>query len=221
MIRKVSGRAPRPARGRARYPSRRARERRRRVTEVLEAARRLFVRHGFAGTTIADIAASSEFSIGTLYELFPSKEAILRRLLEERIDRLLARLREAAEADAGADARARITSIVRTHLGFFREDPELLRLSLSAWSGSDFTVRRDLGERIDRRHREYLRLLVPVFEHGIRAGVLVRRPAMRMAVALTGLINALIRRWVREPDLDLVAEGEATLEMFFEGISRR
>lgn len=220
MIRKSPGRAPRPARAHAPYPGRRARERRRRVTEVLEAARRLFVRHGFAGTTIADIAASSEFSIGTLYELFPSKEAILRRLLEDRIDRLLARLRDAAEADAG-DARARIARVVRTHLGFFREDPELLRLSLSAWSGSDFTVRRDLGERIDRRHREYLRLLVPVFEHGIRAGVLVRRPAMRMAVALTGLINALIRRWVREPDLDLVAEGEATLEMFFEGIGRR
>jgi AcrR family transcriptional regulator len=198
---------------------RRARERHQRSADVLETARRLFIRRGYGGTTMADIAGGSGFAVGTLYELFPSKEAMLRRLLEERIDRLLDRLREAA---ARADnPRQQIEQIVRTHLGFFQEDPVLLRLTLSAWSGSDFTVRRDLGERIDKKHRAYLALLVPVFERGMREGVFARRPPARLAIALTGLLNSLIRRWVREPRLDLVGEGDALIEIFFYGVTRR
>ena len=198
------------------YAQRRARERSQRSADVLEAARKLFVRRGYGGTTMADIAGVSGFAVGTLYELFPSKETMLRQLLEERIDRLLGRLREVAAPPAG-EARRQIEQIVRTHLGFFQEDPALLRLTLSAWSGSDFTVRRDLGERIDRKHREYLALLVPVFERGIRAGVFARRPPIRLAIALTGFLNSLIRRWVREPRLDLLREGEALLDIFFHG----
>jgi AcrR family transcriptional regulator len=199
---------------------RRARERTQRSADVLEAARRLFIRRGYGGTTMADIAGGSGFAVGTLYELFPSKEAMLRRLLEDRIDRLLDRLREVAAPLAG-DPRRQIGQIVRTHLGFFQEDPVLLRLTLSAWSGSDFTVRRDLGERMDKKHRAYLALLVPVFERGIRAGVFARRPPVRLAIALTGVLNSLIRRWVREPRLDLLGEGTALIEIFFYGITRR
>ena len=218
MIRKVRTERPTAPRATRRpHAERKARERLRRTADVLEAARRLFVRRGWDGTTMADIAAASGFAVGTLYEIFPAKEAILRSLLEERIDRLLARLRE--EAAPGGDPRQQIERIVHTHLGFFREEPALIRLTLSAWSGTDFTVRRDLGERIDRKHHEYLAVLVPVLERGIRAGLFLRRPPVRMAVALTGLLNALIRRWMREPDLDLAAEGAGILEIFWSGVA--
>jgi AcrR family transcriptional regulator len=197
---------------------RRARERLQRSAEVLGAARRLFVRRGYDGTTMADIAAASEFAIGTLYQLFPSKEAILRSLLEDQIDGLIRQLSETAAATG--DPRAQIERIVMTHLRFFHDNPDFLRLTLTPWTGSDFTVRRDLGARIDRKHREYLALLVPVFERGMRDGVFTRRPAARVAVALTGMINSLIRRWLRERNLDLIAEGEAMLDLFFDGAAR-
>lgn len=203
--------------GSGRTIGRRAREREQRAADVLAAARRLFVRRSYEGTTMAEIAAASEFAIGTLYQLFPSKEAILQRLLETHIDDLLTRVREAA--DAVADPRQQVERVVITHLSFFHDDPEFLRLTLTPWSGSDFTVRRDLGARIDRKHREYLELLVPVFERGIRTGAFARRPPLRLAVALTGLLNSLIRRWLREPDLDVMAEGKGVLDMFFEGVA--
>lgn len=217
MIRKSRLDAPTTARRSSAH--RKARERQQRTAQVLEEAHRLFLRRGYDGTTMAGIAGASGFAVGTLYELFPSKEAILRDLLEDRIDRLLHRLREVA-AIRTADPRVQIESIVRSHLGFLQEEPTFLRLTLSAWSGSDFTVRRDLGVRIDRKHREYLALLAPVFARGIRSGVFARRPPIRLAVALTGLLNALIRRWVREPSLDLADEGEAMLSIFLFGITR-
>src|SRR6202000_1783695 len=45
--------------------------------EILDAARRCFVRDGFRGASIADICAEAGISPGHLYHYFPSKEAIV------------------------------------------------------------------------------------------------------------------------------------------------
>src|SRR5258705_426832 len=66
-----------PARGR------RARERATRQAEVIGAARQLFAGRGYQRTTMVQIAAASELALGTLYQLFASKEAILYRMREE------------------------------------------------------------------------------------------------------------------------------------------
>ena len=87
----------------------------------------------------------------------------------------------------------------------------------SAWSGSDFTVRRR-PRRADRQE-------APRVPGPARARVrawhprrcFARRPPIRLAIALTGFLNSLIRRWVREPRLDLLREGEALLDIFFHG----
>src|ERR1700743_1104222 len=45
--------------------------------EILDAARRCFVRDGFRAASIADICAEAGISPGHLYHYFPSKEAIV------------------------------------------------------------------------------------------------------------------------------------------------
>jgi len=52
----------------------------RRRAAVVEAARRLFVREGFAGTTIARIAADAGVSEETVYKTFGSKIALVRAI---------------------------------------------------------------------------------------------------------------------------------------------
>jgi AcrR family transcriptional regulator len=204
--------AGRPAR-------RKARERALRRAEVLAAARRLFVRKGYARTTMVEIAAASEFAIGTLYQLFPSKEAIFRGLIEEQLDTLLAGAREAA-AETG-DARAQVEGIVRRRLTYLQENPDLLRLYLAAWRGFDLTMRYDFGARIEAKYRKYLDVLASACRRGIRGGVFRPGSERRFALALAGMIHALIARWVREKNVDLPAEGEAILSIFFQGILNR
>jgi len=57
-------------------------ERRRREdeNEILDAALSLFVAQGFHGTSMQQIAARADFSVGKIYTLFPSKDELLRRL---------------------------------------------------------------------------------------------------------------------------------------------
>src|SRR5580700_10781670 len=45
--------------------------------EIAEAARRLFIENGYAGTTIADVARQAHVSPETIYKGFGSKRALL------------------------------------------------------------------------------------------------------------------------------------------------
>ncbi len=55
----------------------RERKRTRTREALIEAAAGLFERHGYDGTTIADIAAAAEFSTRTFFSYFASKEDVL------------------------------------------------------------------------------------------------------------------------------------------------
>jgi len=201
------------------YAERKARERAVRGAGVLSAARRLFARKGYQRTTMVEIAAAAELALGTLYQLFPSKEAILCQLLEDYMDGLFARVRDAVSS--AGDARRQLEQIVRTQLAFSQENADVLRLYLSGWIGYEFTVRRQFGERIDTKYEQYLGLVTAVFRRGGRNGTLVSAPPRRLAIALAGMVHALIRRWLREKRLDLMAEGEALLPLLLDGVRRR
>ncbi|NBE95294.1 TetR family transcriptional regulator [Nonomuraea sp. K271] len=52
------------------------------VAAILEAAAQLFQRHGYTGTTTNKIAERAGVSIGSLYQYFPNKDALLVALAE-------------------------------------------------------------------------------------------------------------------------------------------
>ena len=56
-----------------------------RPQELLDAALRLFVEHGFAATRIEEVAALAGVSKGTLYLYYPSKEELLKAVIRERL----------------------------------------------------------------------------------------------------------------------------------------
>jgi TetR/AcrR family fatty acid metabolism transcriptional regulator len=208
-------------RRRVRAPAggRKARERARRRAEVLAAARRLYARKGYQQTAMVEIARASELAVGTLYQLFPSKEAILRSLLEDRMDELIARVR--AAVDGQRDVRDQLRGVVETHLAFARDNADILRLYLSGWIGYDTRTRQRFGDRIDARYERYVAVLTAVFKRGVEGGALSPRPPRRLAVTLAGLIHAVIRRGLRERRIDFTAEGEALLDILLHGVLPR
>jgi len=197
---------------------RRARERALRRAEVLASARQLFAKKGFQRTTMLQIAAASELALGTLYQVFASKEAILASLLEDYVDALIGRGRRVLAEPGGA--RTRLERVVRTQMEFSRENVDVLRFYLHGWTGYEFSVRQRFGDRIDTKYEEYLDLLAGVVRDGTRQGEFAAVPPRRLAIALAGMIHGLIRRWLREKTLDLLAEGDAMVEIVVDGIAR-
>jgi AcrR family transcriptional regulator len=87
------------------------------MAAILEAAAALFTSRGVEGTTMSAIAAQSRTSIGSLYQFFPNREALVEALAEQyladwqrmRADTTRSRPRGLrASIDAGIDARGKV-----------------------------------------------------------------------------------------------------------------
>jgi AcrR family transcriptional regulator len=64
----------------------------RRVNQILDTAEQIFAEVGYEHTTTNAIAARADVPIGSLYQFFPSKEAILQALIERYTEEMTALL---------------------------------------------------------------------------------------------------------------------------------
>ena len=102
-------------------PRKRPRQDRSRQTvgAILAATSRILVRHGFDGLTTNAVAAAAGVSIGSLYQYFPNKEALVSALIERHCDEMnaaiLAELTNVANLPIAQGARAVIELTFSAH----------------------------------------------------------------------------------------------------------
>ncbi len=94
-------------------------QREQRREDILRAALRLFVRKGYAGTKVGDIAEAVGMSTGLMFHYFESKEALYEELVGFGVEGPMAMMEGGAEGDALAFFEEAAESI----LAFLREDP--------------------------------------------------------------------------------------------------
>ncbi len=88
------------------------------VSDILEASARVLVRHGAHRFTTARVAEAAGISVGSLYQYFPNKEAILFRLQAEEWGQTMGELRRIL-SDASVPPPERLRGAVRM---FFRSE---------------------------------------------------------------------------------------------------
>ncbi len=71
--------------------------------KIVETAKLLFAERGFEQTTTRDIAQAAEIATGTLFNYFPTKEAIVQELVDEALRAAEVRLSEQTSSSAGTD----------------------------------------------------------------------------------------------------------------------
>ena len=74
--------------------------------ELLVAARKVFLRRGFHGATLEEIADEAGYTKGAVYSNFDSKEGLFLALYERRVDRAVAEM-ERRLADGGCSFHRR------------------------------------------------------------------------------------------------------------------
>ena len=72
-----------------------------RVAELLDAAAALFAENGYETTTMTQIAQRAGASIGSLYQFFPSKEALAEALFVRYVERVASMLEDLAKRAPG------------------------------------------------------------------------------------------------------------------------
>lgn len=116
-----------PDRFRARKQPRQARSAETRQ-RVLDAAAHVFGTQGYAAGTTNRIAAAADISIGSLYQYFPNKDAILAALTDAHIDAGAALLAQRAAAGLPAGLADTLRLFVRATIDNHRGDPALHRV---------------------------------------------------------------------------------------------
>jgi AcrR family transcriptional regulator len=158
------------------------------VQAILEAAAELFAEHGYARTTTNKIALRAGVSVGSLYQYFPDKDAVLAHLLRDHhrdVNRVLERsLGELADPGVGLEGGLR--SLMRRLVELHAAHPELTR-----------ALRPDVlhQSRIEPRHGEGVEFT------GRVAGVLRRREDVREGdhramAAVIGQATGTLTRWL-------------------------
>src|ERR1700733_11488666 len=98
------------------------------VSAILEATARILVKRGYDGLTTNAVAAAAGVSIGSLYQYFSNKTALVSALIDHHIEEMnasvLAELARVAELPIAQAARCVIELTIRAHA----IDPELHRV---------------------------------------------------------------------------------------------
>jgi AcrR family transcriptional regulator len=178
-----------PARRRTSSPeTARAAGRERRHARILDAAERLFALHGFAKTTVDEIASAAGVSKGLVYAHYESKEDLLGAVWERLVASWETVIRGTKLAD-GAVADA-IGEGIATSIRHVRETPFLLRIL--AQDPASLTPHG--GEGVAAFARFYCERLEPVLARGVRTGELrADLDVARTAETIWLLHHALVR----------------------------
>ncbi len=104
---------------------RKAREKERRRNEIIDAAERLFFKHGYDHVTMDDIAKEAELSKGTLYLYFKSREDLHYAILIRGLEILNRLIREVY--DAKKSGLENILQMGEAYIRFFREKTDYFK----------------------------------------------------------------------------------------------
>ena len=174
--------------------SRKEREQRFRADLVLEVAEGVFAKNGFRSASMEEIATRAELSVGSLYNLFPSKEALFSAVVERGHDQLLSGVRSALAGEASPLRQLEL--LAASALGYFEQHEAMFRLYLSATNGFLWNIQRTLGEWSFEKHVEFIQFVEEICREGMAKEGWPRSDSESLALIIVGMLNAFLTRWV-------------------------
>lgn len=170
------------------------------VDAILAAATQVFRRHGYAAGTTDRIAERAGVSVGSLYQYFPNKDALLVTLAERHVDAGFVRVREllAQALSAPLTLDRLLRRFVEGMIALHDHEPELHRV-LFEEAPLPASLRKNLRQREIAFAREVQALLEAHPE------VRMRDPA-RSAYIVVQTIEGLVHSFILHPPEGIGAE---------------
>lgn len=155
---------------------------------ILDAAVKLFGKHGYNGATMRDIAKAVSMLPGSLYAHIDSKETLLCELVEFGIERFLTV--EQMLADLPKSPMHRLRAAIKEHIAIVAENPERALVVFHQWR---FLSDANLPRALEKRRR-YEKIFTKIVSDGIRSGDF--RSDLDAKIAVFAILGAL--NWIAE-----------------------
>ncbi|MEO3824801.1 TetR/AcrR family transcriptional regulator [Actinomadura sp. B10D3] len=179
--------------------------------QLVAAARSVLSREGVARTSLRAVAAEGGVSLGTLQYVFPSKELLLRAVIEDVVDEIAGVLQDSVQVEDGLEHAIR-----QGLTGFWsRLVAEQTDLQLMQYELTTYARRTPRQEYLARWQYERYAGIVAQWcqEAASNAGEVCAVPFARLARVLVASVDGLILQHVCDPnparsreDLDTVID---------------
>lgn len=200
--------------------SRKKREYLARRAEILRAAEKLFAEKGFRGMAMVDLAKSAEFSVGTLYHFFKSKEEIYCTLLIEKLDLFQSGLdKEVGQHPPGS---AQILALIKATIEFFQENQDFFRMFIQERFTVELSVGVAAGKELRKRYLAYIDFVAKAMTKAVEKGDIEEFNPLEIAYSLAGMLDSFGAYWTMHPhSIGLSSKVPFIYDLFMKGAGKR
>lgn len=170
---------------------------------ILDAAEELIAKHGLHDAALVQIAKRAGVAVGTLYNYFTDRDALIRGLFESRRATLRPMLLAAIRAGADLPFEPRLRGFVRGVLAAFESHRSFLKVAIENehLKPSGSTTPQDLRAGA-----------VDIVAAGVREGVIAAEKAELLPLVITGTIKAIAVHRLQTGG-ELPADADAIVEV--------
>jgi len=170
---------------------------------ILDAAELVFKWKGYQQTTMDILAREAGISVGSLYNMFTSKEDIYSRVAQRVGEVVLRRLESLARA---SDPEEAVLDLIRLRLHNYTNDRLFFQpFCFPSYLGVQPEPAR-LGPEMNRLHEQYADLVERIFSRCLAKTGQPGTPDIKMAVCLEGMLNVFMGYWSEPLQSDALAK---------------
>jgi len=189
-------------------------------SSLLDAAERVFLAQGVAGTSLNDIALEAGTTRGAIYWHFRDKADLFNAMMDRVVMPLQCAL-ESVQQATGGDPLPGLRKSLRAAFRQTVADPQTRRVFEVATHKVEYV---DSLCAVRERHRQMQERVVGQFRQVLlrsaeAQGVRLAIPAATAAQGLHALVDGLIQNWLLEPEgFGLEAVGSRAIDAYLQGI---
>lgn len=170
---------------------------------ILDAAELVFGRKGYQQTTMEMLAREAGISVGTLYNLFESKEDLYGRVAQRVGEFVMRRLEPLLRA---SDPEEAVLDLIRLRLCNYSNDrPFFQPFCFPPYLGVQPEPER-LGPEVNHLHEKYIDLVERIFARCFAKLGQKGTPGIKMSVCLEGMLTAFTSYWSEPLQSDNLAK---------------
>jgi AcrR family transcriptional regulator len=177
-------------------------------TSILDAAEQLIAKHGLHDAALVQIAKRAGVAVGTLYNYFTDRDALIRGLFESRHTTFRPRLLAAIHAGAELAFEPRLRGFVRELFTVFESHRSYLKVAIENehLKPSGSTAPQDL-----------LAGVRDIVAAGVREGAIAAEKAELLPLVITGTIKSIAVHRLQTGG-ELVGDADAIVGILLDGV---
>jgi AcrR family transcriptional regulator len=186
---------------------------------VLSAAEEVFADAGLHDAHMGEIAERAGVAVGTLYNHFADREALLAGLAEARFKEMLADMDLALKTTAEQRFEPRVRALVVAMLTYYERHWKFMQIFLQGETGRYQRTFPTLVEAMRHKMREVRIRVEKLIAQGVREKAIRAEASDLAAFFLIGMLRSLVmRRLYHDPSKGLVVEADRMLAAFLGGV---